>query len=99
MPGAGAVTQIDWPTFRFDAVHSGFNPFENIINAGNVSSLSLNWIGDGFGPGLVFHSSPAVVNGVAYIGSDDGRLYAFKADGCGRFDCNPLWSGSLGQSI
>lgn len=93
------VTLVDWPTFRFEPAHSGFNPFENIINASNVSGLSLSWIGNGFGPGLVFHSSPAVVKGLAYIGSDDGNLYAFQADGCGDGFCSPVWTGSLGQSI
>lgn len=47
----------------------------------------------------MFHSSPAVVNSLAYIGSDDGNLYAFKANACGQFDCNPQGTGSLGQSI
>jgi outer membrane protein assembly factor BamB len=64
-----------------------------------VSSLSLSWIGNGFGPGLVFHSSPAVVKGLAYIGSDDGNLYAFNANGCGQPSCRPVWTGPLGQSI
>src|SRR5438105_3602919 len=62
------TVRVDWPTFRFDPVHTGVNPYENILNVRNVSGLSINWIGNGFGPGLVFHSSPAVVNGVAYIG-------------------------------
>jgi outer membrane protein assembly factor BamB len=93
------VTLVEWPTFRFEPAHSGYNPFETIINASNVSNLSLNWIGNGFGPGLVFHSSPAVVKGLAYIGSDDGSLYVFRADGCGQPSCSPVWTGRLGQSI
>jgi outer membrane protein assembly factor BamB len=93
------VTLVDWPTFRFEPAHSGFNPYENILNPNNVASLSLSWIGNGFGPGLVFHSSPAVVKGLAYIGSDDGNLYVFNANGCGQPNCSPVWTGPLGQSI
>jgi outer membrane protein assembly factor BamB len=39
-------------------------------------------------------SSPAVANGVVYVGSDDNKLYAFDADGCGAATCPPLWSTS-----
>ena len=28
---AGAAT-IDWPQFRFDDHHTGFNPFETVLN-------------------------------------------------------------------
>ena len=50
---------------------------------------------------LVDYSSPAVVGGVAYIGSTDGRLWAYPADGCGQSLCtHPLWrSVSLAQII
>src|SRR5439155_1270701 len=50
---------------------------------------------------LVDFSSPAIVNDVAYIGSDDGRLWAYPADGCGQALCTtPLWtSTSLAQII
>ena len=38
-------------------------------------------------------SSPAVANGVVYVGSDDGKLYAADAAGCGGpSTCSPLWS-------
>jgi hypothetical protein len=93
------VTTVEWPTFRFEPAHSGFNPFEQILTPGNVPQLSLSWIANGFGPGLVFHSSPAVVGGLVYIGSDDGNLYAFKSDGCGQPSCRPVSTGPLGQSI
>jgi outer membrane protein assembly factor BamB len=31
-----------------------------------------------------------VANGVVYVTSDDGKLYAFDADGCGAASCQPL---------
>ena len=39
-------------------------------------------------------SSPAVVNRTVYVGSDDGKLYAYKAGGCGsgQSSCPPLWT-------
>lgn len=54
-------------------------------------------------------SSPAVANGVVYISSDDGRLYAFDATGgdaaCtgsrtgGSRVCYPLWWGTTGNEV
>jgi eukaryotic-like serine/threonine-protein kinase len=38
-------------------------------------------------------SSPAVANGVVYIGSGDALLYAFNANGCGHSTCSFLWRG------
>src|SRR5207249_9068145 len=32
-------------------------------------------------------SSPTVANGVVYVGSDDDKLYAFNAAGCGAGSC------------
>ena len=50
--------------------------------------------------------SPTVVNGVVYVGSqtnfnsNDGKLNAFSASGCGQSVCAPLWQGVAGpQSI
>ena len=49
-------------------------------------------------------SSPAVVNGVVYVGSDNGKLYAFDAAGntnCSGTPktCAPLWTASTGSSV
>jgi outer membrane protein assembly factor BamB len=87
-PGPAAV--IDWPQFRFNDKRTGVNRFETQLNRTNVPFLSLEWqaqLGS-----LVTFSSPAVVGGVVYIGSSDGRLWAFPADGCGQSLCTtPLW--------
>jgi outer membrane protein assembly factor BamB len=50
------------------------------------------------------YSSPAVANGVVYVGSDDGTLYAFDAAGgtnCGGAPkiCFPLWSATTGGPV
>ena len=50
------------------------------------------------------HSSPAVANGVVYIGSQDHNLYAFTADGttnCAGTPkaCSPLWVAATDAGI
>lgn len=97
-PPAGAAT-VDWPQFRFDNNHTGFNPFETVLNKTNVPNLSLAWQAQ-LGK-LVDFSSPAVVGGTVYIGSSDGVLWAYPASGCGQSLCTtPLWkSTSLAQIL
>jgi len=96
---AASEAPINWPQFRFNRLHTGFQPFETTLNASNVPRLQLAWQAQ-LGA-LVNYSSPAVVNGVAYIGSSDGRLWAYPASGCGQQICTtPLWtSTNLGQII
>ena len=54
-----------------------YNPCEKVLNVNNVGNLSLKWsytTGDGSS------SSPAVANGVVYVGSAiDDNVYALKA--------------------
>lgn len=90
---------VNWSQFRFDSNHTGFNPLERILTRQNVPRLHLSWQAQ-LGK-LVDFSSPAVVNGVAYIGSSDGRLWAYPANGCGQTLCTtPLWSTiGLGQIV
>jgi outer membrane protein assembly factor BamB len=97
--GVRAPTAVDWPQFRFDDNHTGFNPLETTLNRQNVPNLQLAWqaqLGD-----LVDFSSPAVVGGTVYIGSSDGVLWAFPASGCGQSFCTtPTWrSVSLAQIV
>src|SRR2546421_4021457 len=96
---ASFTVRTDWTQFRFDQNHRGVQPFENVLNASNVPMLQLDWQAQ-LGK-LVDYSSPAVVNGVVYIGSSDGRLWAYPADGCGGQICTaPLWtSTSMGQIV
>jgi len=100
LPGlARAQTSVDWTQFRFNQRHTGVQPFETDITVANAKFL---WpaFQDQLGA-LVDGSSPAVVGGVAYIGSDDGTLWAYPADGCGQGLCTtPLWrSTNLAQII
>lgn len=101
--GPARAADVDWPHFRFDDNHTGFQPFETLLDAGTVRGAKLSWkanLGTG-SRSLVDFSSPAVAGGVVYIGTADGRLWAYPADGCGVDICNtPLWTtDSLGQIV
>ena len=85
------VVRTDWPVFGFTADGARYNPYENLINAGNVSSLSPLWVGQ---TGNVIASSPAVANGAVYVGSDDGKLYAFDA-----MTGATKWTGVTGGTV
>ncbi len=87
----------DWPQFHDDPAHSGDNSSEKILSAANVSDLRVAWTDTADSYVL---SSPAVAGGVVYIGSTDGKLYAY-AVGCasGGGSCTPLWTGKTGNQI
>src|SRR5579862_528260 len=96
--GQGIFTvRTDWPTFHFNNQRNGVNRFENVLKASNVPRLQLSW--QGLMGELADFSSPAVVSGVVYIGSTDGNLYAFDANGCGNSECSALWTGFTGDAI
>jgi len=88
-----ASPSVNWPMFKNQASRLGFNSLESTINKSNATSLRLAWVGV-MGK-LADFSSPAIVDGVAYIGSTDGNLYAFNASGCGQSQCDPLWKGTM----
>lgn len=69
---------INWPSFHFDVCHTGFNPYETKLSTFNVGSLVVDWVYATSGTSL--YSSPAVVNGMVYIGGwSDGTVYALNA--------------------
>ena len=70
----------DWAQYRSDVAHSGLNASENTIAPYNVDALGIDWTGPGIGS--AYTSSPAVANGVIYIGGMDSKLHAY-AVGCG----------------
>ena len=66
----------DWPMFHFDPARTGRNPNEHVLNSSNVWELNEVWTFEAGGP---VRSSPAMVDGVVYVGSHDGNLYALDA--------------------
>ena len=78
--GARAQTpfRVDtrWAQFRKRPSHDGHNFGENVLSPATVGGLSLLWK---YTTGNGVFSSPAVANGVAYVGSDDFNVYALNA--------------------
>jgi outer membrane protein assembly factor BamB len=76
---AGPMTELnnvdDWWMFRHDLRHTGYStssaPSTNKTIAGLMWNSSTG--------GKISKSSPAVVNGIVFIGSSDGYVYAFNA--------------------
>ncbi len=92
------TVRTNWPSFKNEPSRVSINPFENTIDKSNAKFVTLAWVG--ILGDLVDFSSPAVVNGVVYVGSFDGKLYAFNADGCApQTSCQPLWTGATGNDI
>jgi outer membrane protein assembly factor BamB len=96
------LVRANWAKFHSDAANSGLNPYENVISPANVSGLKTAWTWTQT-VGSVY-SSPAVANGVVYVGSTQGNLYAFSASGAGCSGttpkiCQPLWTGTTGSII
>jgi outer membrane protein assembly factor BamB len=89
--GALVISSCDWTQFRLGPEHSGYSTTESAIGVGNVGTLVEKWTGT---TGGVVHSSPAVANGVVYVGSEDDKLYAFNAAGGAL-----LWTATTGGPI
>jgi len=77
--------------FGFDPQHTRYNSYEKILNSNNVSGLMKYPIVLTEGP---IWSSPTVVNGIIYVGSDDKKLYAISVT-----TGQPLWTGSTRAPI
>jgi len=84
------LVNTNWTQFHFAPDHKGLNPYENVLNTHTVGNLSLLWTYTTGGP--VLQSPPIVANGVVYIGSNDGNVYALKAS-----TGTLLWSFPTGE--
>jgi outer membrane protein assembly factor BamB len=67
------LVRTNWAQLRFSPAHSGFNPYENILDTSNVSRLALKW---SVKPGGRMVASPVIANGRLYVTSQDGTLSA-----------------------
>jgi glucose dehydrogenase len=80
----------DWPQFRFIPSHTGFNAAETTLSLANVGKLTRFWSRPISGGEV--SSSPAVVQGMVYVGSGDGKVYAlYGASGAVK------WTRALGS--
>jgi outer membrane protein assembly factor BamB len=88
-----APSPADWTEFHRDNMQR-WNPYETVLGVGNVGGLQLKWKSIPIGnaqDGSNIESSPAVVNGVVYVGSDtSGSMYALNASTGAQ-----LWSAFL----
>src|ERR1017187_5814559 len=77
-PDCGPIKKpvTDWTQFRFDLSRTGSNPYEALLSPATVPTLVLSWK---YTTGNFTESSPAVVNGVVYVGSGDYNVYALNA--------------------
>src|SRR5262249_37259508 len=92
LTGTGpAAALAGWAMFRNTPSHEGWNTAETTLGPGTVGGLVETWTANA---GDFLISSPAVANGIAYIGSNDGKLYAFDA-----VSGASLWSASTGSFI
>jgi len=84
--------------FHNGPTHLGYNSSETTLTSSNAQYLTSAWTGATTSAGI--YSSPAVANGVVYVGSRDNKLYAF-AVGCnsGGGTCTPIWTGATTGGI
>ena len=85
------VVSSNWPQFRRGAYHQATDPHESQLSPTTVGHLGLDWT---YQTGGQIESSPAVVDGVVYIGSGDGNVYALSAS-TGAL----IWSHATGGDI
>jgi len=85
------LVQTDWAQYRNIPKHTGTNPYENVLSPTNVANLDVDWSAP---TGAAVASSPAVVNGVVYVGSGDDHLYAFNAQTGAQ-----LWSATTAGGV
>jgi outer membrane protein assembly factor BamB len=71
------LVQTDWSEFHFDPDGTRLNPYENVLNRRTVRNLGIRW--KKYLTGTYEESSPPVVNGIVYTGSDSDYVYAFNA--------------------
>jgi outer membrane protein assembly factor BamB len=85
----------DWTQFHRDNMQR-WNPYETVLGVNNAASLQLQWSYATYDEleGSQTDSSPAVVNGVVYIGSGDGLVSALNAT-----TGTKLWSYSIGSYL
>jgi len=71
------IVQTNWPMFRDGPQHKGFNSVENVLFPSVVASMDLLW---SFNAVDAVYSSPAVADGVVYVGGVAvGNVYALNA--------------------
>ena len=83
-----AAAQYDTMQYRYNAAHAGdYSPLAGPV----ASNGQLKW---GLTTGSVVLSSPAVSNGVVYVGSENNNVYALNATSGAK-----VWSFTTGAAV
>jgi outer membrane protein assembly factor BamB len=90
---ATASSPADWTQFLRDNMQR-WNPYETVLGVNNVGGLKLKWKYSIRESGSTRVSSPAVVNGVVYVGADDNNVYALNAS-----TGEKLWTYTTGGPV
>ena len=85
MPSASAADSASWPMFHGDPAHTGYTTANGPLTNHTLWTYQTG--------GEVF-SSPCVVNGVVYIGSNDNNVYALDASTGAK-----LWNYTTSDSV
>src|ERR1700722_7493986 len=80
----------DWAQFHRRNMERS-TPYEHVLNVHSVGGLELKW---NFTTGRGVWSSPAIVDGVVYFGSEDHNVYALNARTGAK-----LWSYTTGNQV
>jgi len=86
------LVNTNWSQFGFASNGDRSNSYENELSPATVGGLKLLW---SYTTGGSVQSSPSVVNGVVYVGSNDNNLYALRADTGAKLWSFPLNTGGI----
>lgn len=84
------LVRTNWSMDGFGARRTHFNPYENVINASNVSALTMDW--QYLTQGTI-NATPVVADGIIFVASTDQNLYAIDAQAG-----TVKWTATIGQS-
>jgi outer membrane protein assembly factor BamB len=76
-----------WPMFQFDSANTGYNPDASIA----TEQVGQQWRTSTLGEVV---ASPVIANGMAFVGSRDGKVYAMDVE-----DGNKQWEYNIGEPI
>jgi len=71
------VLGVDWPAARYSPARTGANPFESLIDTGNVGTLTNAWASGNLGAPVT--GGAVEVKGIVYIADDGTDVWAFDA--------------------
>jgi len=83
------TVRTNWTQRGFSQNGKRFNPYETVIGASNAGGLDVAWKAPVGG----FIASSPVYNGTIFVGSEDGKLYAFTSTGALK------WSAQMANGV